>query len=146
MRFNKLIPELGVIDFDKSINFYVEIVGFKMEYFRGDGKQEHRFALISMQGSQLMIDEITDPGSKDDRFITAKLEYPFGRGINFQIMVENADSILSRLEKNRYPIHMGLKENWYRQDDQLLGNKEFMVLDPDGYLLRFAEDLGTKPL
>lgn len=32
----------------------------------------------------------------------------------------------------------------YRQDNKLLGNKEFLVQDPDGYLLRFAEDLGEK--
>jgi len=26
----------------------------------------------------------------------------------------------------------------------LLGNKEFLIQDPDGYLLRFSEDLGEK--
>lgn len=25
-----------------------------------------------------------------------------------------------------------------------IGNKEFLVQDPDGYLLRFSEDLGEK--
>ena len=37
-----------------------------------------------------------------------------------------------------------MEENWYRQDDKLLGNKEFLVQDPDGYLFRFSEDLGSK--
>ena len=37
-----------------------------------------------------------------------------------------------------------MEENWYRQDEYLLGNKEFLVQDPDGYLLRFSEDLGKK--
>ena len=32
----------------------------------------------------------------------------------------------------------------YRQDNKLLGNREFLVQDPDGYLLRFSEDLGEK--
>ncbi len=32
----------------------------------------------------------------------------------------------------------------YRQDNKLLGNREFLVQDPDGYLLRFSEDLGVK--
>ena len=32
----------------------------------------------------------------------------------------------------------------YRQDNKLLGNREFLVQDPDGYLLRFSEYLGEK--
>ena len=32
----------------------------------------------------------------------------------------------------------------YRQDNKLLENREFLVQDPDGYLLRFSEDLGEK--
>jgi len=34
----------------------------------------------------------------------------------------------------------------FKKSNQLLGNKEFLVKDPDGYLLRFAEDLGAKPV
>jgi len=49
------------------------------------------------------------------------------------------------LKESKYPVFVQSKENWYRQDNQLLGNKEFLVKDPDGYLLRFAEDLGTRP-
>ena len=30
--------------------------------------------------------------------------------------------------------------------NKLLGNKEFLVQDPDGYLLRFSEDLGEKEM
>ena len=26
----------------------------------------------------------------------------------------------------------------------MLGNKEFLIQDPDGYLLRFTQDLGEK--
>jgi len=36
MKFNKLIPELSVSDFKKSIDFYTKIIGFKMEYQRGE--------------------------------------------------------------------------------------------------------------
>ena len=41
-----------------------------------------------------------------------------------------------------YEIAFDIEENWYRQDNKLLGNKEFLVQDPDGYLLRFSKDLG----
>ena len=136
MKFNKLIPELSVSSFEKSLSFYTKIIGFKIEYKRDESK----FAMLSFQGSQIMIEEVNNHWS------TGKLETPFGRGINFQIEVDKIQPILDKLKKHNYPIFVEPKENWYRQDNKLLGNKEFLVQDPDGYLLRFSEDIGTKPL
>lgn len=34
MRFNSLIPELSVRNIEKSKNFYINILGFKLEYER----------------------------------------------------------------------------------------------------------------
>ena len=87
-----------------------------------------------------MLQEI----SKDDKWELAPLSYPFGNGINFQLEVEDSEKIYNNLKKNNYKIAFDLEENWYRQDDKLLGNKEFLVQDPDGYLLRFSEDLGER--
>ena len=70
----------------------------------------------------------------------------FGNGINFQLEVDNLDKIYNNLKDKNYKIAFDIEENWYRQDDKLLGNKEFLVQDPDGYLLRFSEDLGEKSL
>jgi len=136
MKFNKLIPELSVSSFKKSLRFYTKIIGFKIEYKRNESK----FAMISFQGNQIMIEEV------NNRWNTDKLEYPFGRGINFQMEVDKVQPILDNLKKYNYPIFIELQENWYKKDNQLLGNKEFLVKDPDGYLLRFAEDLGVKLL
>ncbi|MCK5107700.1 MAG: VOC family protein [Nanoarchaeota archaeon] len=136
MKFNKLIPEISVTNFEKSIQFYTELIGFKIEYQR----EESKFAMISFQGSQLMIEELNDVWN------TCKLEHPFGRGINFQIGVNKIQPILKHLKENNYPIFAEPKEHWYRQENQLLGNKEFLIQDLDGYLLRFAEDLGIKRL
>ncbi|MFH1589301.1 MAG: VOC family protein [archaeon] len=136
MKFNKLIPELSVSNFEESLKFYIEVLGFKIEYQRTESK----FAMISFQGSQMMIEEVNDNWS------TGELQHPFGRGINFQIEVDKIQPILDNLKKNKYPIFIEPKENWYRQDDQFIRNKEFLIKDPDGYLLRFTEDLGTKHL
>ena len=87
-----------------------------------------------------MLQEI----SKDDKWDIAPLIYPFGNGINFQLEVENVDKIYEILKENNYDITFKMEENWYRQDNRLLGNKEFLVQDPDGYLIRFSEDLGEK--
>lgn len=135
MYFNKNIPELSVSNLQESIKFYLTC-GFKIEYER----KEDLFAFLSLGEIQFMLQEIT----LNDKWQVGKLEYPFGRGINFQLEVLNVDEIYNNLLKEGYEIQYPIEENWYRENDKLLGNKEFLVMDPDGYLLRFAEDLGIK--
>ena len=65
-------------------------------------------------------------------------------GMNFQLEVSDLDEIYNNLKNNDYTITFDIQENWYRQDDKLLGNKEFLIQDSDGYLFRFFEDLGEK--
>ena len=135
MKFNKLIPELSVTNLKSSLNFY-KCIGFVIEYER----PENKFAFLSMGEIQIMIQEIDD----NDKWDVAPLTYPFGNGINFQLEVDNVEDVYNKLKNNNYNIAFEMEENWYRQDNKLLGNKEFLVQDPDGYLLRFSEDLGTK--
>ena len=135
LKFNKIIPELSVSNLERSLAFY-QLVGFKIEYER----PENRFVFLSLGEIQFMLQEI----SKDDKWDIAPLIYPFGNGINFQLEVENVDKIYEILKENNYDITFEMEENWYRQDNRLLGNKEFLVQDPDGYLIRFSEDLGEK--
>jgi len=130
-----VIPELGVKDVDKSLEFYTKVLGFKVDYQRKDP----RFVFLSLQGAQLMIEQVdTDENSS---WYTANAEYPFGRGMNLQIEVDDVDILVESLKKNDYPIKMVLEEKWYQANDKLVGNKQFLVMDPDGYLLRFAKTL-----
>ncbi len=135
LEFNKNIPELSVTNLENSLNFY-KTAGFKVEYDRF----ENKFAFISLGEIQFMLQEIT----KNDKWDVAPLTYPFGNGINFQLEVENLDAIYNNFKNSNYKITFDIEENWYRQDNKLLGNKEFLIQDPDGYLLRFSEDLGEK--
>ncbi|MCL5010980.1 MAG: VOC family protein [Patescibacteria group bacterium] len=137
MKFNKLIPELSVSNFEKSLKFYTKVLGFKVEYMRNESK----FVFLSLAGNQIMIEQ-TKGGAWD----TGKLEYPFGRGVNFQMEVADINTIFESLKKNNYSVFVEPQENWYRRNNRLVGNKEFLVKDPDGYLLRFFEDLGDKKL
>ena len=134
MKFNKLIPELSVLDFNNSLNFYTQILGFKIEYERKN------FVFLSFQGSQIMVEKI------NNHWKTAKLKFPFGRGINFQIEVKDIKPIIKSLKNNNYPLFKEAKENWYKKENELLGNREFLVQDPDGYLLRFSQDIGVKKI
>ena len=114
MKFNKIIPELSVTNLEISLKFY-KTLGFKIEYER----PENKFVFLSMGEIQFMIQEISD----DDKWDVAPLSYPFGNGINFQLEVDNVESIYNSLKENNYKIAFDIEENWYRQDNKLLGNK-----------------------
>jgi len=137
MEFLPILAEFLISDFSKSINFYINIIGFKIEYQR----ENPNFAFLSYNGSQIMIQELRQ-GEKEEE----KLEYPFGRGINFQIETKSVQKIIDSLKKNNYPLERGIKDSWYRGENKLYGCREILVLDPDGYLLRFSESLGEKKI
>ena len=135
MDFLPILPELLITNFEKSIHFYVNILGFKLEYQR----ESPKFAFLSYQGSQIMIQELILKEKEEE-----KLEYPFGRGINFQLETDNIKNIIKSLNKNNYPLKQGIEDNWYRENSILHGCREIIVLDPDGYMLRFSQSLGEK--
>ena len=135
-QFNDLIPEIYVSDFQRSLEFYVDILGFKVEYTR----QAPRFAFLSYQGSQLMLQQCEPTDTH-----TAALEHPYGRGINFQIHSRNIDELIESLAARNYPLRKAGANYWRNiAGGMLSGTREFQVLDPDGYYLRFAQDLGEK--
>lgn len=137
MRFNNILPELYVIDFHKSLHFYTKILDFKLEYQR----PSPLFAFLSYQGSQLMIQQ----EDENEEWHNGKPEYPFGRGLNFQIESDDVQKIVDSLAHNNYPLKRGVKESWYKVKDVLHGHREILVMDPSGYLLRFSQGLGEKP-
>lgn len=84
-----------------------------------------------------MIQEI-DP-NEDKAFMTGQFDYPFGRGINFQIKTKDAEQMIEKIKSHNYPLQRDLKESWYKVKNTSYGYKEFLLLDPDGYLLRFSQ-------
>ena len=139
MEWNQLIPEFDVFNLEESIHFYVDLIGFHIEYDR----KEDKFAFLQLEKIQLMVQEIDKANNKWE---VGNLEYPLGRGIDFQMDVTNIDEIYVRLKENNYNIFVDMEEHWYRKDNLLFGSKEFLVQDPNGYLLRFSKDLGTKEI
>lgn len=137
MKWNQMIPEFDVFNLERTLNFYVDIIGFNIKYDR----KEEKFAFLQLDRTQIMIQELN---LKENKWGTGKLEYPLGRGINFQIEVKNIDEIYNNFKNIKYEIFVSMEEHWYRKDNKLLGCKEFLVLDPNGYSLRFSQDLGEK--
>lgn len=146
----RLVPELDVTDLATSLAFYVDIVGFAIVFER----TAERFAYLDLAGVSVMIEEAHGPGR---RFHTAPLERPFGRGINLQAQVADIDAIFARIVAAGVAVVMPIEQRWYAVDVQTatgrwtatgpieVGNRQFVVADPDGYLWRFFTDLGTRP-
>lgn len=135
---NALVPELAVSDWQTSRAFYCDLVGFEVAYER----PEEGFSYLVLGDAQLMIDQIGIGRTFD--IDEAPLERPFGRGLNLQIRVPRVDDILTRLAAAGVALYLPLEEKWYRRDDDEVGNRQFVVADPDGYLLRLFEDLGRR--
>lgn len=134
----KLVPELYVSDIDRSRRFYTGVLGFAVLYDR----PEERFAYLVREGAALMLDQPADPGRT---WLAGPLEPPYGRGVNFQIEVADIDTLHAAVLASGAPIERPLEERWYRRDAMFLGHRQFVVQDPDGYLLRFFRNLGSRP-
>ena len=126
MNFNKLIPELSVTNIDKSKEFYLKL-GFKIMYER----KEDKFAFLELEGNQLMIEEI------NDNWNTGKLEYPFGRGVNISMTINDIDKYYQELVNKNIIFFKDIMTNEYNVNGKTYLDKEFLIQDPDGYLLRF---------
>lgn len=135
----KLVPELYVSDLQKSLGLYVGVLGFSIKY----GRPEEGFAYLDQDGAQIMLEELSKKGRQ---WQAEGLCYPFGRGINFQIEVSNVDELYLKVTESGCPIYLPLEDKWYRTGDVMGGNRQFIVQDPDGYLLRFFSSLGDKPI
>jgi hypothetical protein len=80
----------------------------------------------------------------DDGWNTGPLEKPYGRGINFEMALTDIAPLLRRLQGAGIALYREPRETWYRTGDVYSGQREFLVQDPDGYLLRFCQGLGEK--
>lgn len=136
MEFNKLIPEFTVSNFQKSLHFYTEILCFTVDYTRDNPN----FAFLSLNGSQIMIQQ----EEAKDKWSVGKMEYPYGRGINFQIDIKNIQQICDSLKNNNYPIFKKIEDHYYKENNTTHHERELLVQDPDGYLLRFSEYVEDK--
>ena len=124
----KCVPEILVTDFQTSLAFY-KMLGFIDMY------QRENFAYLDYQGAQFMI------AQRDNWWETGDMKLPFGRGVNFQFSTRDLDEIMGRVEKAGLSFYEAKKEKWRDLGGQKGGSIEFLVQDPDGYLLRFMQTI-----
>ena len=137
MQYNALIPELYVSDIDTSLRFYIEVLGFKLEY----GREQPRFVFLSYLDTQLMLQQ-REPIDNH----TGPLELPYGRGVNFQIRTQEVAALAFQRKEHGHTLRRDVTEYWRDTvAGSQFGSRELQVLDPDGYYLRFSEPLGERP-
>lgn len=136
MEIADLVPELECLEFGISLDFYTRVLGFEIHFER----PEQQFAFLKLGKAQIMLKQA------NGYWQTGPLERPLGRGLNLQITITDADALLRRLAKCGAPLFVGPETSWYRTGMTERGQTEFLVQDPDGYLLRFCEFLGERPV
>lgn len=141
MAHAKLVPELLCSNLEASLAFYLDLTGFVILYDR----PEDRFAYLGLAGAEIMLEEAPEESADKRVWWTAAAKKPYGRSINLQIEVTAVETIHERLEHAGWPLFRPMEERWYRKHERAVGNRQFLVQDPDGYLLRFFSDLGERP-
>ncbi|HEY5272374.1 MAG TPA: VOC family protein [Acidimicrobiales bacterium] len=132
----RLVPELYCTDFDRSLAFYTVTLGFRVVYER----RNSRFAFLEREGAQVMIEEPTEP---DRVLLAAELAFPLGRGVNLQIEVGDVVELHNSVLASGAPVFLELEEREYQRLEDAVRVRQFVVQDPDGYLLRFSQDLAN---
>ena len=133
-----LVPEMLVHDLARSRAFYLDRLGFTERF----GRPEDGFLYIEMGRAQIMLEALPDDPA--EAWVTGDLAPPLGRGLNLQIEVADVRAIHDRLIAADVALFRPLRRSWYREGAHENGQDEFLVQDPDGYLLRFVQHVGTR--
>jgi lactoylglutathione lyase len=125
-QFKKLTPNLLVANVARSLAFYVETLGFARGMTVPDASP-FVFAAVTSGDVEIFVNDAA----------TAVKEYPafagkpIGATGTMYIEVEGVDALHERI-KSSVTITMPLVTQFY-------GMREFGILDPDGYVITFAE-------
>ena len=140
-QINPLVPELWCSDFETSLAFYTETLGFEIAQQR----ERDPHAYLALDGSQVMLAHWTFDGSWEPWY-PAPIERPLGRGFNFQFLVADVTSLHDKAVGKGVEPFMALQTAMIWRTDRMDERAQFMVLDPDGYLLRFVQILSHRPV
>lgn len=138
---NRLVPELWCSDFERSLAFYNETLGFTIAQRR----EGERHAYLSFQGAQIMIAWWKFDGAWEP-WAPEPLDKPLGRGVNFQFMVDDVRELHDRVRQAGLEPFVALQTVSYWRTDRIDERTQFAILDPDGYLLRFAQTDSHRPI
>jgi uncharacterized glyoxalase superfamily protein PhnB len=128
--FKKLTPNLLVANVERSLAFYVDVLGFERGFTVPD-QSPFAFASVTGGGVEIFFNDAA----------TAIKEYagfagkPLGATGTMYVEVEGVAALHDRLE-GRVTVVAPLATQFY-------GMREFAIEDPDGYVITFAERVGS---
>ena len=133
--FAAMAIELMVSNYEKSLAFWTGPLNFNICYTRPAMK----FAYLEHpDGAQMMFYE------RDGDWETGPLEVPFGRGAILQIGVKNIEAAHAIIVAAGIPLYVDLRVKWRHWGDREGSQREFLVQDPDGYLVMVSQKLGER--
>lgn len=138
-KINQLVPELWCSNFEESKEFYIGLLGFKVAQQRGNDPH----AYLSLHGAQIMIAHWELDGEWVP-WLPRELQKPYGRGINLQFFVPNVDQIYGTVLSRGIAPLVEIYQDEIWKTDVMDTRRQFLISDPDGYVLRFAQSLGSR--
>jgi catechol 2,3-dioxygenase-like lactoylglutathione lyase family enzyme len=112
----QLVLELFVRDFARSLAFYTSL-GFEVE------RQEEAFAVLRFEGCEFLIEGSQKLG-----------QVPAVPAANVRILVDDVDAKWELTQQLKAPVFSTIADRYY-------GLRDFTVLDPDGFGVRFASPI-----
>lgn len=132
-----LMAEMMVDDYPTSLAFWTGPMGFDVAFTRPAQKLA---CLTRAEGAQIMIYQ------RDGDWETGPMQPPFGRGMVMQVYVADVDALALAMIAAGVAFYVSPREKWRDWGDRMGGQREFLVQDPDGYLVMVVQRIGTRPL
>jgi len=139
--FKKLAPDLMVSDVGKTVTFYTEKLGFKLDMLVPENEKSVETALTKNKiYSYAMVsrDEVFVMFMQKDAYAQDLPELKgaaIGASASFYFDVDNVDELYDAFKGKGVEIIKGLSTTWY-------GMKEFYIKDCNGYILGFGQRNG----
>jgi uncharacterized glyoxalase superfamily protein PhnB len=126
-----IVPSLAVADIEKSVKFYVDVLGFDVAFTLPgeDGQLMH--ASIQRGGAIVMFGRL-DPSNAHD-------QGPLGKGVVLYSTVADDEDIDAYFERARDAGATVIQE----PVDQFWGHRDWGIADPDGYRIWVSKELQT---
>ena len=121
----------------RSLAFWTGPMGFDVAFTRPAQKLA---CLTRAEGAQIMIYQ------RDGDWETGVMQPPFGRGMVMQVYVADVDALALAMIATGVAFYVAPREKWRDWGDRMGGQREFLVQDPDGYLVMVVQRIGTRPL
>lgn len=131
----RVVPELYCLDINVSKSFFINVLGFEVKYERPD----EEFAYLTLDGIDVMLEGIA---GKSRKWFSGELEFPLGRGVNFQWDVIDIELLYHRVSTSAVDsVYLTLESKSYQCGESIATQQQFIVQTPDGYLFRFCQDI-----